>query len=1022
MKIRTNNLTQKATRIFTDREEPRASFWKNYCTVKAELNRQSEAHVLNFYGIGGIGKSFLLKKLISEMKEQLENPLYAYIDLGLCQESRTVLDRMRNCLADNYDFEFPMFELGCYAYAKKVGEKADPLEVKQLADRSRLLKTVLSVAGNIPIADVVAKIFSLADQGVALVQTIIKKHRRELEQIKALEAEDLYKLLPYLFSLDMTQNLAAEPDEPLVVFIDTYEKLVNELSCVGEPLKFDEWIRNENGLIQNIPNVLWVIAGREKLKWDSIDKDWKDSIESHLLGNLSEADSDSFLLNAGIRDVTLRQQLYELTNGTPVYLDLCVDRFLRIEEEGQKPDISMFGKDTFDLIERFVRYMDDAQKDLVYMFACLKKWDDSLISEIAPKVLSKFSITAYEKAKDFSFVIASDDGFFNIHQTVGDVLADHCPELIKKSVGQALLDTFAETLNEQKLFSSAFSTALAYVAQAGLLMYEERDELCEFYENHLATKLFNLINAGKLEPSKAVYEILLERAEQNKTDLFYACTLFNYANLCAAAGDNKTAIETTQNCLDLFNKILGEDNNYALLAMNNLASFQNNLGYHQKALETYQSVFKKYKEAFGENHPDTILIEFNIALTYGLLGNYSTAYFLFRNSVIPKYREVYGPFHHDTFRAMNNMANFLAKSGEPQKAYELYQSLLHTCKSKLGEDHPETVRAMHNMSEALLHMGEFSKALELYQSVLQKHTAIFGEDHPQTLTILCNIATTYMVLDENDKAFEMYQTILDKYRALRMEDLPDAIRIKTNMACILTEQEEYDKALETLNSALKKSKTVFGDRHPETARIKYSMAIAYRCLEKNEEVLELYQNALEIFKSSHGENHELTTMVMLNLADYLKSLDKYEEALALYRPLLKNYSKTLGEDHPQTTKVMYVTALLYTYFEKYEEALELYEKLLKNYKIRFGENHENTIDIMSCIALVFDSLGKYKEALEFYQAIFENYRETLGKDHPETLSIMVNLAKSHEALGEKEKAEELCKEIQRLGGNAAPQN
>lgn len=127
MKVRKNTASPKATRIFTDRSDPRIAFWNKYNAVKAELQQEdSNVYVLNFYGIGGIGKSCLLKKLMSEMDEQVSSPRYVYIDLNICQESRVVLDRMKNKLADSCKFCFPLFELGCYAYAKKIGENADP--------------------------------------------------------------------------------------------------------------------------------------------------------------------------------------------------------------------------------------------------------------------------------------------------------------------------------------------------------------------------------------------------------------------------------------------------------------------------------------------------------------------------------------------------------------------------------------------------------------------------------------------------------------------------------------------------------------------------------------------------------------------------------------------------------------------------------------------------------------------------------------------------------------------------------
>lgn len=69
MKVRKrNDNTLKANKIFTDREEPRAAFWKNYNLLKDNLTNDADIKVLTYYGIGGIGKSSLLKKIISELE------------------------------------------------------------------------------------------------------------------------------------------------------------------------------------------------------------------------------------------------------------------------------------------------------------------------------------------------------------------------------------------------------------------------------------------------------------------------------------------------------------------------------------------------------------------------------------------------------------------------------------------------------------------------------------------------------------------------------------------------------------------------------------------------------------------------------------------------------------------------------------------------------------------------------------------------------------------------------------------
>ena len=60
---------------------------------------------------------------MAEMNEKIESPRYVYVDLNIMREPRTVLDSLRNILTEKYNFNFPMFDLAVYVYAKKIGEK-----------------------------------------------------------------------------------------------------------------------------------------------------------------------------------------------------------------------------------------------------------------------------------------------------------------------------------------------------------------------------------------------------------------------------------------------------------------------------------------------------------------------------------------------------------------------------------------------------------------------------------------------------------------------------------------------------------------------------------------------------------------------------------------------------------------------------------------------------------------------------------------------------------------------------------
>lgn len=218
MKIRNKKPISRANKIFTDREEPRAAFWKKYDLFKKGLqNDDGDIQVLSYYGIGGIGKSSLLKKLQQEISEKVPNGKHVYFDFTIVQESRDVLGYLRNKLNTVYGFKFPLFELGEYMYARKIGDKVTEPQIKGFIDRSPFLSAIIPAAGVLPLVGVTIKLMQAADKGVAVLRTFMQNHRQEVDEIEKKDANELYTYLPVLFAQDLMDNLK-NSEEPLVVF------------------------------------------------------------------------------------------------------------------------------------------------------------------------------------------------------------------------------------------------------------------------------------------------------------------------------------------------------------------------------------------------------------------------------------------------------------------------------------------------------------------------------------------------------------------------------------------------------------------------------------------------------------------------------------------------------------------------------------------------------------------------------------------------------------------------------------
>lgn len=390
--------------------------------------------------MGGIGKTTLLKQIEIELSHESPETKTLYWNFEEETAPIEVVNRFKNILVAKYNFSFPLFELGYYHYKQNSGINLPESQKKKLVDENSTLGLVLDVAETIPVTETAVKFFKLCGNIVGKIRDVIEANPTIPEEIDAQKTpENLVKYLLNLFAEEMCKNLAKEK-APFVILLDTYEILVNENANGIIARKEDLWLRENSdfsqGIIWKIPNVMWVIAGRESLKWKEDDDAWDESeLFMYSLGDFSECDSISYLQNSvGMTDEDLCKALHKLTKGTPIYLSACADLFVQLKNsKKEKISIEDFGKSPEDLVLRFLRNLPANKIRIVQMLSCLKIFNDEIIKDVGPKVISQFDWDAFEDIKKLSFIVKISNDYM-MHSTFSDaLLADKsCIEMCRK--------------------------------------------------------------------------------------------------------------------------------------------------------------------------------------------------------------------------------------------------------------------------------------------------------------------------------------------------------------------------------------------------------------------------------------------------------------------------------------------------------------------------------------------------------------------------------------------------------------
>ena len=241
----------------------------------------------------------------------------------------------------------------------------------------------------------------------------------------------------------------------LVVFFD---------DCDSLQLEQDLWLRGDNGLIFMISNTLWTIASRYKLDWDG---ELAAKNEQHLLKALSPEDSDCFLGHAGIENENLRKELVDLTEGYPIFLDLCIDFYVEYKKRHEtEPTIADFDDKREEVIGKIFRHLnaahDDAAKDMLEFLCVMNVWTDEIAIDTGRQVLRNFNPNTYERVKKFfSFIqteyIKNNDRDFKIYRfdkMIQGILLETCDEKLIFDIKSAANEYFKSFFANKKIFDA----------------------------------------------------------------------------------------------------------------------------------------------------------------------------------------------------------------------------------------------------------------------------------------------------------------------------------------------------------------------------------------------------------------------------------------------------------------------------------------------------------------------------------------------------------------------------------------
>ena len=332
------------------------------------IREKKENHrILVYYGISGIGKSQLQKKIYHKIIDSTsENDFAVRINFesySLASSFSAILYELVQRVKKS-GISFPKFE---YAYLIYYA-KANPLvKIKHDDTISKLhLETITPVVQAFIVSNLISVPVGIAGSVVQKASAPVQKWWREFQypellQLGTLDVHEIEQWLPRLFADDLNYYLNENPTKCPIFFFDSLENLAGKQRDEDYILNHDKWLRR---MVYELPKVLWVFSGREKLQWASLHKDeqWDDNLYQYEVKEFLEEDFIELMDFYHIDDESIREKIESSSERHPFYVALSVKTFQQIAQI-RTPTVSDFGNNFPEIYRSFIRHLAKEELD-----------------------------------------------------------------------------------------------------------------------------------------------------------------------------------------------------------------------------------------------------------------------------------------------------------------------------------------------------------------------------------------------------------------------------------------------------------------------------------------------------------------------------------------------------------------------------------------------------------------------------------------------------------------------------------
>lgn len=489
----TNAQRDNDSRVFLDRQDILKSVEETVCKYN---NDQSNFYKLFvFYGMGGIGKSQLIKKIYSHYQGGKCSVYFIPLEILNQETVPSILLHIRRKFESTPHFDYALFKYWDFISYDRVDRKG-------LGSISQKIIKQLSKTFDSTIGQGVANTEYIVSLLIELFENrvITDSEKENVSNLLLDKIEKLYIYLSEKLAKDIENELGGQK---FMFLFDAYD-------LGRSSYKFD-WLEI---FINSFQNGLFFVTSREQPDWFDRNPVNHSVVECHSLDCIPRDVVQEYLLQQNYKQDQI-DCIIENTECIPLYLDLALkmdnNKFL-----SNNKDIGVFTKE--ELVRNFLNHLSVNEQTIIKYLSVVKYFNE-IIYNYAVKFNNFSPIDCdFLKFKNTTIVryIEDFDGLYQIHA----VLAKNISFFVSASTRAQIIDDYLLTIHARILPDEALKDDTKYtlIVNVYRLMECENITVSERQSEKLIELFFYLFDRGY---SNDFYNYILSVSEKHQSHLFY---------------------------------------------------------------------------------------------------------------------------------------------------------------------------------------------------------------------------------------------------------------------------------------------------------------------------------------------------------------------------------------------------------------------------------------------------------------------------------------------------------------------